>query len=172
MVFKLVSLYPHAVAQEIWDSIEKSNVVIGIGLHKAALNGNGQHITNSWIVQSDGIVSLGCVLKDPTTNIFLAASNRLSSHVDASTIEILVIWWCLKLAKELKIESFTLQSDALVLVDCINGVDFSTALDPIVNDCKLLLGAFNDATLMYVSRDINVNAHQMVGVGKFLGSRT
>lgn len=59
---------------------------------KDLLIGNGKHVTNSWIVQSDagcffdGIFSLACVIKDLIANIFLAASSRLSNHVDASTI--------------------------------------------------------------------------------------
>lgn len=120
----------------------------------------------------DGAVSFGCVVKDPTANIFHAASKRLESHADASTTEILATRWCLQVAKDLKIEKFIIQSDALVLVDCINDFDFCAALDPIVIDCKSLLGNFSDVTLMYVSHDSNVDAHFMVGVGKSLGFKT
>lgn len=116
----------------------------------------------------DGTVALECDIKDPTANIFLTVSNRISNHSDASTTEILAIRWSLQLVKELKIESFTIQSDVLVLVDCINGTDYIATLDPIVNGCKILLGGFIDATLMYVNRDSTLNAHHMVGVGKSL----
>lgn len=115
---------------------------------------------------------LGCVIKDLTNNIFLAAANCLSNHADVITAEILAIRWSLQLAKSMKIEKFIIQYDALVLVDCINGSNFIVALDPIVSDCKLLLGSFSDSILMYINCDRNVDAHQMVEIGKSLGSRT
>lgn len=83
---------------------------------------------------SENMVLLGCVIKDPNDNIFLVASNRFSSHVDVSTTKVLAIRWCLQLTKDLKIDNFIMQCDALIIIDCINGSDFSTTLDPIVND--------------------------------------
>lgn len=68
------------------------------------------------------------------------------------------------MTKELKIESFTIQSDVLVFVYCINGTNYIVALDPIVNGCKILLGGFIDATRMYVSCDTNLDSHHMVGL--------
>ncbi|KAI5417946.1 hypothetical protein KIW84_042542 [Lathyrus oleraceus] len=93
VVFNSASPDTRAVAQEIWESTEEADVMYGRCSSKDLLIGNGKHVTNSWIVQSDagcfsdGIFSLGCVIKDLIANIFLAASSRLSNHVDASDEE-------------------------------------------------------------------------------------
>lgn len=58
------------------------------------------------------------------------------------------------------------------MVDCIHGDDFMDALVPIINDSKILIGSFIDATLMYVIQDSIADAHHMMGVGKSLDSRT
>lgn len=133
---------------------------------------------NSWTIQTDvgcfseGMMSLGCVIKEPNANIFLVASNRFSSHAYASTTEVLAIRWTLHLAKDLKLDNFIMQSDALIIVDCINDYNFFAVLNPMVNNCKILLGEFKFVTLMHVSRLSNVDVHHMVRVSKSLDDRT
>lgn len=49
------------MAQKIWEAIKEANVVYERGLNMDHLNGNMQHVANSWIVQSD----VGCFLMVP-----------------------------------------------------------------------------------------------------------
>lgn len=49
---------------------------------------------------------------------------------------------------------------------------FNAALDPIIKDYSNLLGGFRDASLLFLSRTFNSNAHHMVKLGKAVGSRT
>ncbi|CAK8571737.1 unnamed protein product [Lathyrus sativus] len=119
-----------------------------------------------------GFVSLGCIIKDPTSNIFLAASKRFPSVTNPANAELLAIRWAFLLAKELNLKSFVFQSDAQVVVDCINDFVFIADLDSVVADCKLLMKDFDSVTLMFINRLCNLDAHHMVGIGKSFGFRT
>lgn len=131
-----------------------------------------------WIVQTDGgcfeegVVSFGCVICDPTSNIFLAPTKRISSIMDLANAEILAIRWLLQVAKDLGLKEFVLQSDAFAVVDCVNGFVTYADLNPIVLDCKTLFSRFSDVSIMFIIRIIIVDAHQLAGIGRTLGSRT
>lgn len=62
----------------------------------------------------------------------------------------------------MKLDNFIMQSDPLIIVDCINDSGFSTALDPIANDYNIHLGEFKSIILMYVSRLYNMDVHHML----------
>lgn len=61
---------------------------------------------------------------------------------------------------------------SLAIMDCVNGFSFNAALDPIINDCKSLLGSFRKASLLFLSRSLNTDAHHIVKIGKFVGCRS
>lgn len=136
----------------------------------------GQNNSNTWFIQSDagcfdgGIVSIGCVIKDSKDNILTASCQRFSNYADIATASNMGILWAIHLAVERKLDNIVFQSDALMVVDCINGVSFVEDLELLVNDCKLLLSNFKFFAVMYLSRACNVDAHQLVHVGKRLGS--
>lgn len=60
----------------------------------------------------------------------------------------------------------------LAIVDSVNSTVSNAVLDPIVKDCNSLLGSFRKASLLFLSRSLNFDAHHMVKVGKFVGSRS
>lgn len=86
--------------------------------------------------------------------------------------ELLAIRWCLQMAKSMAIEHFMLHSHARFVVDCINNLQVSGHFHDIVVDCRILLESFVDASVIYLSRKKNGDAHFMAGVGKSEGSRT
>ncbi|XP_058783870.1 uncharacterized protein LOC131658613 [Vicia villosa] len=133
---------------------------------------------NSWIIQSDagcfkgGIVSLGCVIKSAKNGILLSATQRLTNFINPGSAEALGIRWGMQLAKVFKLDDVVFQSDALGVVDCVNGVCSMPDLDPIVSECILLRNNFKSSTVMFVGRESNTDAHSLVGIGKLVGSRT
>lgn len=64
------------------------------------------------------------------------------------------------------------QSDALMVVDCINGIQDFAAIKSIAADCRKFLKCFSLAYIMFISRNCNVDAHNLVSLDKQLGSRT
>lgn len=59
-----------------------------------------------------------------------------------------------------------LQSDALVVIDRLKGISFSAELDLIVQDCILFSKSFKSFSFMFIRRNVNEDAHHMVGMGK------
>ncbi|XP_058734240.1 uncharacterized protein LOC131605971 [Vicia villosa] len=133
---------------------------------------------NSWIIQTDvgcfdgGIVSLGCVIRSANAEVLLETTQRLTSFVTPGTAEALGIRWGLQLADDLKLDKVVLQSDALGVVDYVNGVISVPDLDPIVMDCRSLRSFLISSTVMFIGRDVNTDAHSLVGIGKSVDSRT
>jgi len=39
-------------------------------------------------------------------------------------------------------------------------------------DCKLLMSSFKQCAVMFISRNLNLDAHHMVGIGNVVGSKT
>ncbi|XP_058774462.1 uncharacterized protein LOC131648749 [Vicia villosa] len=178
VVFKDIRPNPCVVAAEIWSSIQEETDGCSLSElvdNNSVINSNKQH---GWIVQNgagcfdDGVISFGCIIRDPTSNIFLAATKRSVSITEASNAELLAIRWSLQVAKDLGLKDFVVQSDALVMVDCINGVVFNADLDPIVADCRNLISGFNNVRVMFIRRTLNGDAHHLVCLGKSLGYRT
>ncbi|XP_058739812.1 uncharacterized protein LOC131611980 [Vicia villosa] len=121
---------------------------------------------------NDGTVAMGCVIKKHNDEVIVAASKRMEVSVSPSTAEAMAIRWGLQVARDLKLQKIVVQSDALVVVDCVNKMDFSVVLEPIVLDCSEIKLYFDVVTVMYVSRNFNTDAHHMVSIGKTAGCRT
>lgn len=118
------------------------------------------------------LVALGCVIKNQADDVILSASNRESIAADPATAEALAIRWSLQKTQELNLDRVLVQSDALVVVDCLNDINFSAALEPLISYCKLIMSSFSQCTVMFISRNLNLDAHHMVGVGNLVGSKT
>lgn len=86
--------------------------------------------------------------------------------------KILAIILSLHLAKDLKLQCIFIQSDALNVVGCIDGTKSDAALEPIAVDCRLLLSSFNFSSVMFISKSLNVDAQNLVSLGKTFGSKT
>lgn len=53
----------------------------------------------------EGVVSLGCVVKDQNTRVYLAACKRLDSHAEPAYAELMGIHLTMELAKVIKLDS-------------------------------------------------------------------
>lgn len=65
------------------------------------------------------------------------------------------------MALEHKLDNVVFQFDALMVVDCINGVSYSVDLELLVKNCKLLFISLKNVAVAYLSRACNVDAHQL-----------
>lgn len=51
------------------------------------------------------------------------------------------------------------ESDAAVVVNCINDKSHIATIDPIIQDCKLLMQYFQNPVICHVRREANAAAH-------------
>ncbi|XP_058775075.1 uncharacterized protein LOC131649326 [Vicia villosa] len=123
-------------------------------------------------VFQDGSVSFGCVLRNQRAEIILAASKKDFITVPPNVAELLAIRWCLGIASALKVDRILVQSDAKSVIDCINGSVIDAVLEPVAEDCRWLLNRFNLAYVMFLSRELTVDAHNLVRLGNLYGSKT
>ncbi|MCI32683.1 hypothetical protein A2U01_0053897 [Trifolium medium] len=87
-------------------------------------------------------------------------------------VEIQALRWGLSLAIDLHMDRIVVQSDYLNAVDCINLVSNFAVIDHIDADCRFLLDKFCFSSVMFISRSCNLEAHNLVGIVKVVGSRT
>lgn len=132
----------------------------------------------SQVIQSDaccfegGIVSLGCVIKSTNDKILAASCQIISSLADVAIAELMGILWAMQLTLEHNLDNIVFQSNALTMVDCINDVSFSAALDLLMNDCWQLLKGFKNVVVVFFSRSFNIDAHHIVQVDNRFGSNS
>ncbi|XP_058757305.1 uncharacterized protein LOC131630541 [Vicia villosa] len=120
----------------------------------------------------NGSIAFGGVFRDRERKIIMAASKKEEARTEPVVAEILAIRWSLGIAADLKFERIILQSDALGVVDCINGHRSIAVIDHITEDCRILLNSFSFSSVMFIPRSSNVDAHNLVVLSKRLGSRT
>ncbi|XP_058775882.1 uncharacterized protein LOC131650175 [Vicia villosa] len=77
----------------------------------------------------EGDTVFGCTFKDPFSKVLMAASKKDQIVVDASLAELMAIRWCILLAADLRMDKIVFQSDALVVVDCINSISCNGSLE-------------------------------------------
>lgn len=94
-------------------------------------------------VFEEGVITLGCIIRDQEKVITLAACKLEVVSVELVVAETMEFRWGLLLAKDLILEKIILQSDALVAVDCINSCLKHAVLEPLATYWRLLLSNFN-----------------------------
>ncbi|XP_058724620.1 uncharacterized protein LOC131596076 [Vicia villosa] len=117
-------------------------------------------------------VSFGCVLKNHDSRITFAASHRECVSVEPAVAEMLAIRWSLTVASKLSLQRLIVQSDAKVVVDCINGTINLANLELLADDCRMLLKNFDLASVLFLNRNCNSDAHNVAELGKLYGSKT
>lgn len=83
----------------------------------------------------NGTITFGGLIQDRELKTIIAASKTNDMMVEPLVAELLAIRWCLGVPMERKLDMILLQSDALVVVDCINGSQHIAALEHIAQDC-------------------------------------
>lgn len=62
--------------------------------------------------------------------------------MDPSVAEVVAIRWALNLATGMEIDRLLVFSDALEVVDSLNGIDMSASLDPVISNCLSIRSFF------------------------------
>ena len=121
---------------------------------------------------SDGYTASACVFKDYTDVTTFSACKKEQTTADPKTSEALGIRWCMQLAKDQRIKEIIVQTNALAVVECIRGSNSIASIEHIVADCKTLMNAFSKVSVNYISRELNVLAHRLVGYAMQVGNKT
>ena len=124
------------------------------------------------LLKKDGYTTWGCVFKNQSGDISMAVCKKESIVTDPCRTEALGVRWCLQLARDQGLQNLEIQTDALVVADCISSKSSNANLDPIIVDCVELLNTFVLASVCYIGRENNGEAHKLVGIAKLVGSRT
>jgi hypothetical protein len=102
----------------------------------------------------------------------MEACLKESIVTDPCMTEDLGVRWCLQLARDQGLQRVKIQTDALVVADCISGKTTNANLTPIIYDCTELISTCSLVSVCYISRQNNVEAHKLVCIPKLVGSRT
>lgn len=113
----------------------------------------------------------GCVFKNNSGDISMIVCKKESIATDPCMVEALGVRQCLQLARDQGLQKLEIQTDALVIADCISGKSSNANLDPIIVDCVEYLNTFVSASVCYISRENNGEAHKLVGIAKLVGLR-
>lgn len=92
--------------------------------------------------------------------------------VPPDLVEALALRWSLNLTLSLGFELLLLQSEAQTVVDYVNSSVENAVIELIAEDCRMLLSKFKLGSFMFIGRDLNVDAHNLVGLCHTFGSRT
>ncbi|XP_058783366.1 uncharacterized protein LOC131658047 [Vicia villosa] len=179
--FKQIVKAPECVAMEAWDSVYEYNAANPVpkktNLVPFVWSSNKQD-KDLAIIQvgagcfDDGVVAFGCMIKSWDSKVIYGACKRESMSVDPALAELLAIRWCLQIAKDIHLDKVLVQSDAMIVVDCINSTISNAALDLIAGDVRDLCNIFSLCSVMYLNRVFISDAHNLVKWGKLLGARS
>lgn len=103
--------------------------------------------------------------------MILSTCKKEFGSVDSCLAELLAIRWNLNIAKNLSLEQVLIQIDTKCAVDCINTLTILANCDLITSDCRALLDSFGNVVVVFLSRLYNVDAHHLVVLEKFVGSK-
>lgn len=123
-------------------------------------------------VYEEGIVAMGCVIKDRNKVIIMASCRKEEIQVEPLVVEVMAIRWAIQLEKHLKLHKTVFQFHALVAVDCVNSVSNCAVIEPVAFDCRDMLREFSFSSVVHFNRSCNVDAHKLVGLGKLLELKT
>lgn len=94
----------------------------------------------------------------------LSASNKIESSIGLSVAETLAIRWEIQVTVKLKLKRILVHSDAFIVVDRVNMINVCAILESITLDCTMLLKNFAEAYVLFVGRNLNVKAHNLIEI--------
>lgn len=92
--------------------------------------------------------------------------------MEPTLVEALGVRWSLELARSLEWRKTVIQTNALVVADCIHRKYYVAILKNIIDDCISLLSEFNYAIVHFIRRDRNLEVHKLIGLTLNVGSKT
>lgn len=83
----------------------------------------------------DGTMAMRCILSACNGDNILSATKKDILGMDPSVAEVVAIRWALNLAAGMGIDRLLVFSDALEVVDSLNGINMFASLDPVISNC-------------------------------------
>jgi len=111
-------------------------------------------------------------VKNQVGETVLRLCKRDNIYVDPLMAEALGVRWAIQVASAQGITSASFFSDASNVVNAINGRSTFAAINFIVQDCRDLMSPMLDVSVMFVSKNHNCDAHNLVSLAKIVGDRT
>lgn len=79
------------------------------------------------------------IVRDHEGNVSFATTKFERTTISPTMAEALSLRWCLQWAKEQELGSLIIETDAEVIVKCLQGSVKLASIEPIILDCKELL---------------------------------
>ncbi|CAJ2654058.1 unnamed protein product [Trifolium pratense] len=114
----------------------------------------------------------GLVLRNLNGETVFSACKREDITAEPLLAEALGVRWVLQVATDQGINSISIYSDATHVVNCINKRSNFAAINLIAQECRNLMAGLTNASVMFVSRTQNCDAHNLASLAKVVGSRT
>ncbi|XP_045830934.1 uncharacterized protein LOC123922244 [Trifolium pratense] len=107
-------------------------------------------------------------------SIFVDAGACKREDITAEPLlaEALGVRWVLQVATDQGINSVSIYSDTAHVVNFINKRSNFAAINLIAQECRNLMAGLTNASVMFVSRTQNCDAHNLASLAKVVGSRT
>jgi hypothetical protein len=80
--------------------------------------------------------------------------------------------WALQTAIAQHLDHFIILSDAANVVNCIAKRTHLASIELVAQDCRELLCNFSNVSIKFISRVLNVDAHNVASLAKYVGSRS
>jgi ribonuclease HI len=121
---------------------------------------------------SNGSTGWGLVVKDHEGSVILSACKKEEIQTSPNLAEALGIRWAMQTAIALNYNQVTFVSDALTIVKGIEGKYCPAEVELVVQDCISLCSVFMHVDVVYVKRTLNIEAHRLVQLSKYVGCKT
>lgn len=120
----------------------------------------------------NGAIGWGMLVKDHEGNVSFVATKFERMNISPTMAEALSLRWCLQWAKEQDLGSLIIETDAKVIVKCLQGIIKLATIKSIILDCKELLSYMPNSCVTNIRKERNNATHGLVGVARNSGSRT
>jgi len=118
-----------------------------------------------------GSTGWGLKLCNQMGDTCLSKCKREDIDVEPLLAEALGVRWAIQVAKDERITSITIHSDAANVVSCINGRSNFATIDMVAQDCRDLMSSMDNVSVVWVDRNQNCDAHNLASLARIVGNR-
>jgi ribonuclease HI len=120
---------------------------------------------------ADGFISFGMVIRDSSGLVQFASTKREKRQASPSLAEAMALRWCLQwILSSNQDGQFIVETDAEVVVKCLQGCTRLSDIENIVLDCNDILSSLSNCNVVFIRRCKNTVAHSLVKFAKQFGS--
>jgi len=120
---------------------------------------------------SEGSTGWGFIARDHLGEVLFSATRKEPTEVTPLMAETLGIRWCLLWAEEKNCPKLIVESDAELVILCLKGKKHIAAIEFLIQDCQDIMSRLCNCNVVFVSRNCNLVAHNLVVLAKSIGCR-